>query len=171
MNTFDAIKQIICSETDIPKKRVWAYNANVDLPKDDNLFVVLSYGLRTPISNTIKYKGTADGVEEHQSMNVCEEVIISILSKNTDARDKAFEIQLALGSTFSRQLQAKEHIHISLLGDVWDASFLEATSRINRFDVKCRVFKSYAKIKSVDYYDKYNFEVWTEGGEVKKESF
>lgn len=167
----DIIKQIICTEMQIPKTRVWAYNSNVDLPKDNKLFIILHYGARTPISNTVKYVETADGVEEHQSMNVCEEIFISLLSQNTEARERAYEVQMAFNSTFSRNLQMKEHVHIAILGDVMDASFLEATSRINRFDIKTKVFRSYSKIKSVDYYDKYNFETWTnlQGGEVIKE--
>lgn len=171
--SLDIIKKILCTEMQIPAKRVWAYNSNVDLPKDNGLFIVLSYSERTPISNTIKYKETADGMVEVQCSNVVDDVIISLLSKNTEARERSHEPHLALGSTFSRNLQFKECVHISLLGKVWDASFLEATSRMNRFDVKCRVFKSYEKIKSVDYYDKYSFETWTEkqDGEIIKESF
>lgn len=172
-SSLDIIKQILDTEMNMPKNRVWAYNANVDLPKDSKLFIVLSYGRRQPISNTIKYKSTNDGMEEVQSINVCEDVIISLLSRNTEARDRAHEVHMAMNSTFSRNLQAKEHIHISILGDVWDASFLEATSRINRFDAKIRIFKSYEKIKSVDYYDKFSFETWVnhQDGEVIKNSF
>lgn len=171
METFDIIKQIICTEMELEPDRVWAYNSNVDLPKDQNLFIILHYGERSPISNTIKYVETANGVEEHQAMNVCEEVIISLLSQNTEARNRTHDVQLAFGSTFSRNLQMKEHIHISLIGGVTDASFLEATSRINRFDIRTKVFKSYSKIKSVDYYDKYQFETWTnlQDGQVIKE--
>lgn len=170
--SLDIIKQIICTEMQIPVNRVFAYNSNVDLPQDTGLFVVLHYGMRNPISNTIKYVETADGVEEHQSVNVCEEIIISLLSQNTEARERSHEPHMAMNSTFSRNLQMKEKIHISILGNVYDASFLEATSRINRFDCKIKVFKSYEKIKSVDYYDKYNFELWTgkQDGEIIKEN-
>lgn len=167
----DILKQIICEEMDLPVDRVWAYNSDVDLPTDTGLFIVLHYGTRNPISNTIKYVETANGVEEHQAINICNEVFISVMSQNTEARERVHEVQLALNSTFSRNLQMKEHVHIAILGDVTDASFLEATSRINRFDVKTKVFTSYSKIKSVDYYDKYNFETWTnlQSGEVIKE--
>lgn len=173
MSTLDILKKIICHEMKVPKTRVWAYNSNVDLPKDNKMFVILHYGMRTPISNTVRYVETPEGIEEHQSMNVCEEVFISVLSQNTEARDRALEVLKAINSSFSRDLQAKEHIHIAILGDVYDASFLEASSRINRFDIKTKIFTSYSKIKSVDYYDKYNFEVWTgkQDGEVIKESF
>lgn len=172
MGTFDIIKQIICTEMELEPNRVWAYNSNVDLPTDRNLFVILHYGAKTPISNTVKYVETPDGVEEHQAINLCEEIFISLLSQNTEARERAHEVHMAFNSTFSRNLQMKEHVHISILGDVFDASFLEATSRINRFDVKIKVFKSYSKIKSVDYYDKYQFETWTnlQDGQIIKEN-
>ena len=139
----------------LPKTRVWAYNADMDLPKDNKLFVILHYGERRPISNNVKYVSTDEGLEEHQSMNVVDDVIISLLSRGTDARERAHEVHMAFRSTYSQQRQAKEHVHISILGDVYDASFLEATSRINRFDCRVRVFNSFDKIKTIDYYDKF----------------
>lgn len=155
MSSLDVIKKILVNELPIDKTRVWAYNSNIDLPQDNNLFIVLHYGERSPISNTIRYKTTQDGLNEVQSMNVAENVIVSVMSKNTDARDKAPEVVMAMNSTFARQQQAKNKMHISILGDVLDNSFLEATSRINRFDVRLRVFVSFDKIKAVDYYNKF----------------
>lgn len=155
MSSLDVIKQILVNELPIDKSRVWAYNANIDLPKDNNLFIVLHYGERKPISNTIKYKNTSDGLNEVQSMNITENVIISVMSKNNDARDRAPEIVMAMNSTFARQQQAKNKMHIAILGDVLDNSFLEATSRFNRFDCMLRVFVSFDKIKTVDYFDKF----------------
>lgn len=155
MSSLDVIKQIIVNEMDIDKSRIWAYNSNIDLPQDSNLFIVLHYGERSPISNTIRYKTTKDGLNEVQSMNVAENVIVSVMSKNNDARDRAPEVVMAMNSTFARDKQAKNKMHISILGDVLDNSFLEATSRINRFDIRLRVFVSFDKIKAVDYYDKF----------------
>ncbi len=154
-SSLDVIKQILVNEMELPKKRIWAYNADVDIPKDSKLFIILSFGQRSPYSNNIRYQDTVDGLNEIQTMNVSEEIIISLLSKSTEARDRAYEVQMALNSTFSQQLQAKNRLFISRTGDVHDSSFLEATSRINRFDVKCEVLKSYDKIKSVEYYDKF----------------
>ena len=154
-NSLEIIKNILVNEMDLPKTRVWAYNADMDLPKDNKLFVILHYGERRPISNNVKYVSTDEGLEEHQSMNVVDDVIISLLSRGTDARERAHEVHMAFKSTYSQQRQAKEHVHISILGDVYDASFLEATSRINRFDCRVRVFNSFDKIKTIDYYDKF----------------
>ena len=154
-NSLEIIKNILVNEMNLPKTRVWAYNADMDLPKDNKLFIILHYGERRPISNNVKYVSTDEGLEEHQSMNVVDDVIISLLSRGTDARERAHEVHMAFRSTYSQQRQAKEHVHISILGDVYDASFLEATSRINRFDCRVRVFNSFDKIKTIDYYDKF----------------
>ena len=154
-NSLEIIKNILVNEMNLPKTRVWAYNADMDLPKDNKLFVILHYGERRPISNNVKYVSTDEGLEEHQSMNIVDDVIISLLSRGTDARERAHEVHMAFRSTYSQQRQAKEHVHISILGDVYDASFLEATSRINRFDCRVRVFNSFDKIKTIDYYDKF----------------
>ena len=173
MSSLDIIKQILDKEMNMPANRVWAYYQNIDLPADNKLFIVLHYGKRDVISNNVRYKQTAKGLEEVQMMNVREDVMISLLSKNNEARDRAHEPLLALRSTFSQQLQEKNKIHISTTGYVYDASFLEGTSRINRFDTKIKIFKSYEKIKSVDYYDKYDFEVWagSPDGSITKQSF
>lgn len=154
-NSLEIIKNILVNEMEVPKTRVWAYNADMDLPKDNKLFIILHYGERRPISNNVKYVSTDEGLEEHLSMNVAEDVIISLLSRGVEARERAHEVHMAFRSTYAQQVQAKEHVHISLLGDVYDASFLEAASRINRFDCRVRVFNSFAKIKTVDYFDKF----------------
>lgn len=155
MSSLDVIKKILINEMQIDKTRIWAYNSNIDLPKDNDLFIVLHYGERTPISNTVKYKTTQNGLNEVQSMNVAENVVVSVMSRNNDSRDRAPEVLMAMNSTFARQQQAKNKMHISILGDVLDNSFLEATSRFNRFDCLLRVFVSFDKIKAVEYYDKF----------------
>lgn len=173
MSSLDIIKQILDKEMEMPPNRVWAYNQNNDLPKDSGLFIVLHYGKRDVIANNTKYKNTPDGLAEVQTTNVREDVMISLLSRNNDARDRAHEVLMAMRSTYSQYLQEKNKIHISTTGNVYDASFLEATSMINRFDVKVKVFKSYEKIKSVDYYNKFSFETWVEdkSGNLQKDSF
>ena len=160
--TLGIIKDILDTQMNMPVNRVWAYNADVDLPKDGNLFIVLRMVYRNPISNNIRYVPSDDGLQEVQTMNVSEDLIISLLSKTTEARDRAYEVQMALGSTYSIQQQEANSLHISRIGEVFDASFLEATSRLNRFDVRCRVLRSYDKINNVDYYDKFSGSLWTE---------
>lgn len=168
--TLGIIKQILDKQMEMPPNRVWAYNSDMDLPKDPNLFIVLYYGERTPISNNSKYVETEDGLNEVQTMNVAEDIVIACISQNKEARERAHEVHLAMNSTFSRQLQAKNKIHISTIGSVYDSSFLEATSRLNRFDCRIRVFRAYEKINTVDYYDKFSLQSWVQhqDGNVQK---
>lgn len=173
MSSLDIIKQILDKEMEMPPNRVWAYNQNNDIPTDSKLFIVLHYGKRDVIANNSRYKNTASGLQEVQMANIREDIMISLLSKNNEARDRAHEVLMAMRSTYSQYLQEKNKIHISTTGDVYDASFLEGTSRINRFDVKIKLFKSYEKIISVDYYNKFNFETWVEdkGGNLQTDNF
>lgn len=154
-STLDIIKTILDNQMNMPPKRVWAYNGTQDLPQDNGLFIVLSFMARNPYSNNSKYKPTEDGLEEVQSVNMAEDILISLISKNTDARDRAFEVPMALKSSFSQYTQDLNSIHISTIGEVRDSSFLESTSRLNRWDITCRVMRAYEKTQSIDYYDKY----------------
>lgn len=164
--TLEVIKNILDTQMNMPENRVWAYNSNVDLPKDGNLFIVLRLVYRTPYSNNVRYIDTDNGLQEHQSMNVAEDVIISLLSQTTEARERTYEVQMALGSTYSIQQQEKNNLHIAKLGEVYDASFLEASSRLNRFDVRCKVIRSYDIIKDIDYYDKFNINLWIDQNSI-----
>lgn len=161
-STLDVIKQIIDEQMNMPVGRVFAYNSNVNLPEDSDLFIPLYYAERKPIANNSKMVTTAEGVEEHQSINMVEDVIIALISRDTSARDRVQEVFLALNSYYSRNLQAVNKLHISWIGEAYDKSFLEATSMLNRFDIRIRVFRSYEKINNIDYYDTFSFETWVE---------
>ena len=170
-STLDVIQQILVNQMNIPQSRVFAYNSNVDLPQDTSLFIPLFYVERKPFSNNTKYVSTSGGVEEHQNTNMVEDVIISLMSVDTSARDRVQDVFMALKSYYSQDLQAKNKLHISFIGEAYDKSFLEETSMLNRFDIKIRIFRAYEKINSVDYYDKFSFETWVEGGNITKKSF
>lgn len=154
-STLDIIKQIIDKQLDMPKDRVWAYNGNNDLPQDAGLFIVLSYMTRTPYGNNIRYVNTENGLAEIQTINFSENILISCISQNTEARDRVYEVLLALKSSYAQYIQEKNHIHLSTTDEILDSSFLEASSRVNRFDVRCSVMRGYDKINDVDYYDKF----------------
>lgn len=172
-STLDVIKQILDNQMTMPIGRVFAYNSNVDLPKDSDLFITLFYSERTPTANNSRMVSTAQGVEEHQTINMAEDVTISLMSRNTSARDRVQDVFLALNSYYSKNLQSQNKLFISSIGQAVDRSFLEATAMLNRFDIQIRIFRSYEKINTVDYYDTFSFEVWAEkqDGEVIKNNF
>lgn len=155
-STLDIIKTILDKQLNMPKGRVFAYNGTQDLPKDKDLFIVLSYGERYPYSCQSRYKSTNQGLLEILTQNFTEEVIISLNSVNTSARERAVEVAPAISkSAFSQYIQEKNKIHISNIQPVRDMSFLEETTRLNRFDIYCTVYRAYEKETLIDYYDKF----------------
>lgn len=154
-DTLNLLKQLIDTQLNMPEGCVWAANSDNTLPKDKKLFIVLKIDEVKPYANNLKYEYTTDGVNEIISTSVAEDITIALLSRNTEARDRAYEILQALNSTLSQQLQEKNKMHISRLGNIYDASFLEATAFLNRYDVRIRVIRSYEKVNPVDYYDKF----------------
>lgn len=155
-DTLNLLKQLIDTRLNMPKGRIWAANSDNTLPKDKKLFIVLKIDEVKPYANNLKYEYTTDGVNEIISTSVAEDITIALLSRNTEARDRAYEILQALNSTLSQQLQEKNKMHISRLGNIYDASFLEATAFLNRYDIRIRVIRSYEKVNPVDYYDKFS---------------
>lgn len=154
-STLDLLKLIIDKQLNMPEGRVWAYNGTQDLPQDAGLFIILSYLTRTPYSNNIRYENTESGLKEVQTSTFAENIMLSCVSRSVEARDRAPEVLMALRSTFAQYIQEKHHIHISTTEEIVDSSFLEATARLNRFDVKCTVIRGYDHISEVDYYDKF----------------
>lgn len=155
-DTLNLLKQLIDTQLNMPKGRVWSANSDNTLPKDKKLFIVLKIDEVKPYANNLKYEYTTEGVNEILTTSVAEDITIALLSRNTEARDRAYEILQALNSTLSQQLQEKNKMHISRLGNIYDASFLEATAFLNRYDVRIRVIRSYEKVNPVDYYDKFS---------------
>lgn len=154
-SSLDFIKQILDKQMSMPVGRVFAYNGNQDLPKDRDLFIVLSIAEVTPYSNNNRYRPTADGLEEVQTSNTAEDIIISLMSQSTQARDRAHEAFMALKSTYAQYVQEVNKFHISTINSVRDMSFLEETANLYRFDIECRVLRAHQIINKIDYYDKF----------------
>lgn len=161
MSTLDIIKQILDNQMDMPQGRVFAYNSNVDLPKDEHLFIVLHYAQKTPYYNNNEYKTINGEFVEHQRIGLKEDIVISCISKNLEARERVHEVALALNSIYSQTVQEANKMHITTISNITDNSFAEASSRLNRFDVRTKIFASYDKIKNIDYYDKYSGSIWS----------
>ena len=153
------IRDILIKEMELDNSRIWIYNSDAILPTDDELFIVLQIKSRPPYSNNVKYEETTNGLNEIQTMTVAEVIQIDICSKNTEARERAYEVQMAMRSTFAIQTQEANQFSISRIAPVQDISFLEATSRLNRYSCEVRVISAYTKTKNVDYYDTFESEI------------
>lgn len=161
-STLGIIKQILDKELNLPTGRCFAYNSEIDLPKDNDIFICLYYAGKSPYSNKSVTKNTEAGFVEIQTMNVREDIEIAICSRNIQARERCHEVLMALRSNYSQQIQEKNSLHISNISEIFDNSFLESTARLNRFDTRISVMRAYEKINNIEYYDKFSGQITIE---------
>lgn len=157
------IADIISHEMNLSPERIFIFNDGRELPIDDGLYVVLNITSRPPFGIKSEYK-TVDGVfTQVTSMNVAERIIASVVSKNTEARKRAYEVQLAMSSYYSENQQQMNGFHIGKISSVTNNSALEGTSRLNRFDCEINVITAYEKVAPVNYYDAFSHTEEFEG--------
>lgn len=80
---------------------------------------------------------------------------VDIYSRNNDARDRFWEVQTALTSTLSEQLQDKYQFRIAKISNATNTSGLEGGSDINRYSIRFNCLTWQEKINTVDYYDSF----------------
>lgn len=150
------IADIIAHELQLTRDRIFIYNDGRELPKDSGLYIVLLIESRPPFAAKTEYK-EVDGVYTNvQTMNVAEKITAQIVSKDTTARKRAYEVQMSMSSDYAIKQMERQGFHISRIANVRDASFVEATSRLNRFDCEINLLVAYQKIHEVDYYDTFD---------------
>lgn len=148
-----AIADIICHEMQINPDRVYLFNDVRKLPTDKDLFVVLDEQDFAPHGASLDYKEIKGVFTEIQTLNVKKKITISLISKNTDARTRQYEPQMAMNSTYAQQVQEQYGFHVSTTSAVVNRSFLEETARLNRFDTEVMLTTAFEKKQAVDYYD------------------
>lgn len=152
------IADIISHEMNLPPERIFIYNDGRTLPKDNDLYIVLYVNRTPPYGSKTEYVETEAGLVEVQTLNFQQTIMASAVSKSTEARQRAYEVQMAVNSTYAQQMQEKYGCHISRIAPVQDLSFLETTSRLNRFDTTIIVLSAIEKRQVVDYYDQFPYE-------------
>lgn len=155
MDTLNIIKEILDKQLQMPTGRVFAYNSEIDLPKDGKLFIVLYNAENEVFANNNEIKPSENGLIENQTLNQVETVIISLCSKGREATKYAPHALMAMRSTYAETLMQQYSCHISSTSSIRDMSFLEATAMLTRKDFEIRVFRSYDTINNIDYYDKF----------------
>lgn len=149
-----AIADILSKELNISASRIFLMNSLRELPKDEGAFIVLQEETFPPFGLKREYKTDSKGVySEFLSYMTKQRITISLLSKNSEARLQKFDVNLALNSTYSQQVQEQYGFHISAVNPVTNRSFLEETARLYRYDTEATVITAYSKQNAVDYYE------------------
>lgn len=99
---------------------------------------------------------------ERVCLNEQRQMQVDIYSRNNEARQRCWEVQAALNSTYSQQLQDKYQFRISKISNSFNTSGLEGGSDLNRFTVRFNCLTWQEKETPIDYYSQFTTQAQTE---------
>ena len=99
---------------------------------------------------------------ERVCVNEQRQMQVDVYSKNNEARQRFWEVQASLTSTYSQQLQDKYQFRISKMSNTFNTSGLEGGSDINRFTIRFNCLSWHEKVTPIDYYDTFRTQASTE---------
>ncbi|WP_299074737.1 hypothetical protein [uncultured Paraglaciecola sp.] len=159
------IVDILGNQMDLDSQRVWIRDQNKKIPQGDGLFVIVGMISSKPFSVN-KYSTPTDddtGLKEIQTVIAQEQIQIDIISRNTDAITRRYEILTALNSTYAVQKMEAGNFKIFKMPTAFlNASEAEGGSRINRFSVTVTAHVWYRKeieLASGDFYNDFDTRV------------
>jgi len=111
-----------------------------------------------PVANNSKLDISVTPPLERQYLSALQTLQVDIMSANTEARTRSYEIILALESIYSQQQQEKYQFKLNKSNTGFNnVSEAEGESNLNRFALTITAFTWYYKTKQIpDYYDKFN---------------
>ena len=144
---------IIATEMTLDPSRVVVYNQNWKPPKDEDIYVIVSFSYSQIISSTNRYNALTG--QEKKSVTKADYFNVEITSKNTDAKYRKEEIIMALTSSYSEQKQEENQIKISRNNRILDLSFIDGGSSLHRYRIPVIINNMNTKNDIVEYFDKF----------------
>ena len=89
---------------------------------------------------------------------------IDAYSRNNDARDRFWEIEMALNSVYAQQQMDLYNFKIGTIASAQNVSGIDGGSDINRFAITFTVLTHQHKEKAINYYDNFADEYYNEQG-------
>ena len=91
---------------------------------------------------------------------------IDVYSRNNEARQRFWEVITALKSVYAEQQQDKYNFKIGTITNSRNLSGIDGGSDINRFSISFNVLVHYHKAKTIEYYDTFPLDIYTEHTEI-----
>jgi hypothetical protein len=157
------IVNILTSEMCLPKQNCWVRDQNRLFPGTPGLFAIVGMVDSQVVSNINSFNGST--LAETQDVQTIDKIQIDILSRDTTAIFRRWEVLAALKSIYSEQQQENNTFKIYQIPTSFiNTSYAEGGSEINRFSIviPCQVW--YRKVKPIssiygDYFDEFSVRV------------
>lgn len=180
-----SIEKIICDivqhELDLPDNYgetsngdvipcVIVYSQNIKLFNTNKLQITVRTVSQNIYSNRSEFiqnpmaEDNEDAFLEVQDINERRMMQIDVYSRNNDARERFWEVQMALNSIYAQQQMDLYNFKIGTISSSQNISGIDGASDINRFAITFNVITHQHKEKVIDYYDKFSDEYYKEQG-------
>lgn len=147
------LAQIIKDRLNLSDGRIVLYDQNYRAPKDKGIYVVISTGQDTIISNVNKFNDVTNQQEQSVTMNT--EYIIEITSQDTSAKLRRHEILMAIDSNEAINKMEENNIRIFRTKTIQDLSFVEARSSLHRYRIPVIINHIEIMKSDTSYYREY----------------
>lgn len=152
--TMDLIRLILVNQfNDISQERINIYDEKWQIPPDSSLFLTIEYRSGRCLSNRNNFIPATlpEDVVESQDVNMVEQIVVGIFSKDRTATQRKEEVLMAIMSSYAQQLQEKYAFKIARAGEIEDLSALEASAMLKRYDIVLSVYAWYNKTITPGY--------------------
>lgn len=152
-----SIGDILKNEMQLQDSQIMLAFEKYNIPETPGIFIALSYVSGKAIGNKSVFNPTTN-IEEitttlHQIIQV------DIMSFDSSARTRMFEVLAALASVFSEQQQEKYNFQIGRIpGEFVNVSSLEETKYLNRFTISVAVTSLATLQRFPDYFADFSGE-------------
>ena len=145
------------------------YGQNIKLFNTDKMQITVRTVSQRVWSNRSEFKeittSNQTAFTEIQDINESRLMQVDVYSRNNDARERFWEVSMALKSTYAQQQMDLYNFKIGTMTNSQNTSGLDGGSDINRFTVTFNVLTHQQKQKPVDYYDKFTATFNNEQGQ------
>lgn len=153
------VADILRTELGLKPDQVILYNQKFDIPSDNRLHIALAVMSAKTFGVRSKHRSNPQTglLDLEQGVNRQETHSILVYSKGSEARERNWEIPLALNSDTA---QSAQEVNAMKIGNVpvtmLDVSEVDGTARLNKYSIVIQVLTAYRKTKPVDYYDQFS---------------
>ena len=129
----------------IKQDHIAIYDNKWQLPPYEEMFITVEYRNSKTIANRNIFDGSCTPPVEYQELNMLEDIVVGVFSRNDEAQYRKEEVLMAIRSQYAQLMQEQYSFKIARAGNIQDLSVLEGAAMLKRYDIELMVYAWYEK--------------------------
>lgn len=159
ITSLDLLRDIVQQEMCLSDGQIWIYGQELLIPTGIELYVNIEFKYSRVYSNRNLTPVNDGAISEEQNVNTQEFLTVQLFSRSFEALRRKEEAAMALRSVYSQQIQEKYAFKLSVNPQILDASSVEASAMLYRYDIPVVVLTAYQKTKAIAWFDSFTTTV------------